>query len=145
MGIDTLLIFFQGPRIYNYCPVGDVLACSSAHKTTASVSAAREHQHTCLSLLKKHHLCCGWCDLCQVHVRLELKRGLQSSRFDNGAKWVFGRINVSKYGEKQGTEDAPQGCSMLEISIKDILWSGNPAQAEVVHCWVYERRVVCTL
>lgn len=36
---------------YNYCPVGDLLACSSAHKTTASVSAAREHQHTCLSFI----------------------------------------------------------------------------------------------
>lgn len=31
---------------------------------------------------------------------------------------------MSKYGEKQGTENAPQGCSLL-ISIKDILWSGN--------------------
>lgn len=64
---------------------------------------------------------------------------------DSGAKWVFGRINLSKYGEKQGTEDAPKGCSVLEISIKDILWSGNPAQAEVVQCWLYERRVICTL
>lgn len=53
---------------------------------------------------------------------------------------MFGRINVSKYGKKQGTEDAPQGCSVLEI-----LWSGNPAMAEVVYYWVYERRVVCTL
>lgn len=65
--------------------------------------------------------------------------------FDNGAKWVFGRINARKYGEKQRTQDAPQGCSVLEISIKDILWSRNPAQAEVAHCWMSERRVVCTL
>lgn len=34
---------------------------------------------------------------------------------------------------------------MLEISIKDILWSGKPAQAEVVQCRLYESRVICTL